>query len=232
MKFLISSILVRNKLERKLKYTEDKAMPHPEMLKTRSDWAVNSLNTLGLEPEIVFNEDFRLEDNMVLICNHRSFLDILIIESLMKKLHKKQSTFVAKKELKSSFVLGRLYTLFGALFIDRDNPRDFIKLLRQIKKIIKEFPKGNVFVIYPEGTRNKNKDINSIEVFKEGFLKIANQTKVNILPVFIEGGVESYFENVGGDKRKIKVRVGAIIETENKSVKDIENIYKQSFNLK
>lgn len=230
-KFAFLSYLIKRDLEKILKNEENKSKPNPKMLNIRKAWAQKSLEIIGLKPEIIFDEDFRLEDNMVLICNHRSLLDILLIEYLVGKLSNKKSTFVAKKELKSNFLFGRLYELFGALFIDRKNPRDFIKTLRTIKNIKKEYPTGNMFVIYPEGTRLKNSGTKEIGEFKEGFLKIAHQTKTNILPVFIDGGVESYFEDYDKEKGPIKIKVGSIIQSENTTVDAIEIDYKKKFNL-
>lgn len=230
-KFLYMSFMVKRRLEIILKDKEDKALPHPEMVAEKKKWALNALKIIGLQPELVFDKDFRLEDNMVLICNHRSFLDILLMEFLIYSLSEKESTFVAKKELETSFILGRLYTLFGTLFIDRSKPRDFVKLLKQIKKVLSYKQKGNMFVIYPEGTRNADMDKNAIGEFKEGFLKIAQQTKCNILPVFIEGGVESYFENYDGKKTKIKIKVGSIMESKEATANEIEEQYKKIFEL-
>jgi len=83
---------------------------------------------------IKYAEGFKLEDNLLIISNHRSFLDILILEQSLQTLNKKNTTFIAKKELKTTPLIGKVIELMNVLFIDRNNPRDFINLLKKIKE--------------------------------------------------------------------------------------------------
>jgi len=174
---------------------------------------------------IKYAEGFKLEDNLLIISNHRSFLDILILEQSLQTLNKKNTTFIAKKELKTTPLIGKVIELMNVLFIDRNNPRDFINLLKKIKERLKEQPKGNLFVIFPEGTRNKEQT--KFGNFKEGYLKIAEKNKLNILPVYIKGNPEKYLEQYDGSKPKIEVFIGNIINVKDKKAEDIEKEYKE-----
>lgn len=229
--FVYYTVLVRVRVEKVLEKRKEKSRPYPEVKRWRNLWTKASLKAVDVRYSFSFGEDFRLEDNMVVISNHRSFLDILLIEQLIQRLDGKTSTFVAKKELMSFPVMGRLIVLLGALFIDRSVPRDFVKLVSSVKKILKEHPHGNMFVVFPEGTRNKGKDKRSLGVFKEGFLKLSQSQNLNILPVFIEGNVENYLEDVGLPQQDIDVKVGSVIKTEGKTLSEVVELYKAQFRL-
>jgi len=229
---MIYSLYTRYILNKILRDKPDNTFPFDSVKPFKKKWSKGSLDIVGLDPIYHFGDDFRLEDNLVIICNHRSFLDILVVETLIHKLSNKKSTFIAKKELESSFIFGKLYKMFGSIYIDRDKPRDFIKLIKRMKLILTKYPKGNMFVIYPEGTRNKNYDNQTVEEFKEGFLKMSQKLNLNVLPVFIDGNIENYFENVPRPKKEINVYVGDIIKiNENISAVEVQKIYKKSFNI-
>ena len=227
IKFIIVSIRLKNRLKKNKNKNEKNR-------KEKHQWSKFIINLLEVDfnkdSSIEYSKDFRLEDNLLLISNHRSFLDILIIEQVIQKLNNKNSSFIAKKELLKIPIVGNIIKSFGTLFIDRGNPRDFITLLKTIKKQLKETEKDNIFVIFPEGTRDRiinNKGMNS---FKEGYLKIAQKNSLNILPIFIEGNTENYLENIGEQKNPIKVHIFNIINIENKTNEEIENKYNEEVN--
>jgi 1-acyl-sn-glycerol-3-phosphate acyltransferase len=70
----------------------------------------------------------------------------------------------------------------GNLFIDRDDPRDAVHLMREA---VRRIAKGQVVVIFPEGTRSSD---GAIGEFKPGAFYIARKAGVPILPVYIDGG--------------------------------------------
>ena len=72
----------------------------------------------------------------------------------------------------------------GAYAIDRDDVRQSMKV---IQKVSQEVAAGKNFLIFPEGTRSKNK--NQVGSFKGGTFKAATKAKCPIVPVAI---IDSY----------------------------------------
>jgi 1-acyl-sn-glycerol-3-phosphate acyltransferase len=79
----------------------------------------------------------------LLVCNHLSYLDILVLVSLTP------AVFVSKSEVKNWPVFGWFARLSGTLFVDRTRRRDVTRMNSEIQRTLAE---GNVVVLFPEGT--------------------------------------------------------------------------------
>ena len=116
------------------------------------------------------------EQSFVLTPNHQSFMDsVTFIELLEQK-----STFVAKKESKKYLLIGKAIGSIDGLFLDRDNLRQEIELMKQVRQSLKT--ENRKWVIFPEGTRSKNED-HALNEFKAGSFKMAMSSGVDIYPV-------------------------------------------------
>lgn len=91
------------------------------------------LRVLGTPPEPPF----------LLVTNHLSYLDVVVLASLVPGL------FVAKAEVRRWPLLGPICRGFGTIFIDREDRRDLSRVLGEIEKAL-EYGEGVVF--FPEGT--------------------------------------------------------------------------------
>lgn len=84
------------------------------------------------------------EEGGILIANHRSYLDVVILFSRFPLI------FVAKQEIKNWPVVGLLARYAGTIFIDRENPGTIRKQIRIIQKRIDQqfwlcfFPEGQI----------------------------------------------------------------------------------------
>ena len=145
-----------------------------------------------------------LEDQpAVYIMNHRSIFDIIIAYTLMKR----KTGFIAKKELKKAPFLAQWIALNHGLFMDRTNIREGLKTIMQGIDYINE---GFSMVIFPEGTRNKDKESHtSLLPFHGGSFKLAERTGVPIIPV-VFWNTEDCFENHKPFLKAadVKVRIG------------------------
>jgi len=96
------------------------------------------------------------------ICNHTSWLDILIFMSLIG------SGFLAKIDVKNYPLIGLIAEYLGSVFVDRDN-KDTIKgtidLVIEKQKNIFSGKDLSKFMIFPEGTTSNNTGILD---FKQG----------------------------------------------------------------
>jgi lyso-ornithine lipid O-acyltransferase len=79
----------------------------------------------------------------LLVCNHLSYLDILVLASLTP------AVFISKSEVKHWPVFGWCARLGGTLFVDRTRRRDVTRMNAEIERSLAG---GNVVVLFPEGT--------------------------------------------------------------------------------
>ena len=86
---------------------------------------------------------------LVLAGNHTSYLDIIILGSIMP------ISFIAKEEIKNWFLFGFLAKMQNTIFIKRKN----YKTLESLKTINDELDSKNAIVLFPEGTTNTGKKI-------------------------------------------------------------------------
>ena len=112
--------------------------------------------------------------------NHQSAFDALAVITILKK----PTSFVCKKEIYKFFMLGRAARCLEAEFMDRDDLRQSLKVMMRVKD---DLAAGNKnWVIFPEGTRNKE-IISPLGEFHHGSFKPAMGAKVPIVPVAIYG---------------------------------------------
>ncbi len=79
----------------------------------------------------------------LLVCNHLSYLDILVLVSLTP------AVFVSKSEVKHWPVFGWFARLAGTLFVDRTKRSDVTRMNALIENSLAT---GNILVLFPEGT--------------------------------------------------------------------------------
>ena len=96
---------------------------------------------------------------ILIISNHASYLDIIILGSLYK------TSFIAKKEISKWPLLGILAKLQNTIFIDRR----VSSLKNQENQIIKHLNEKKNLVIFPEGTSS---DGNRVLPFKSSLFNI------------------------------------------------------------
>ncbi|WP_168338498.1 lysophospholipid acyltransferase family protein [Candidatus Hepatobacter penaei] len=78
----------------------------------------------------------------VFVANHISYMDILVLGSLIK------AGFIAKKEVKRWPIIGSAARMMGTLFISRHRNT----LMKELKELTKRLTRGEKFILFPEGT--------------------------------------------------------------------------------
>ena len=143
---------------------------------------------MGMEIILTGLKTFPCEQSFMLTPNHQSFMDALnMIEILDQK-----STFVAKKEAKKYVLVGKAITSIDCEYLDRDNLRQEIELMKKIKVSLKE---DNLkWIIFPEGTRNKTSKL--LLPFKFGTVSMAQKTNATIIPFGIIGDYKFRSKNL------------------------------------
>ena len=114
----------------------------------------------------------------VLVANHQSIVDIPMLLAAFPR----PVWFLAKRELGEIFLFGAAMAAAGNLFIDRDDPRDAVRMLREAGGRLRD---GQLMVVFPEGTRSGD---GSIGEFRPGAFYLAQKSGAPVVPVFIDGG--------------------------------------------
>jgi 1-acyl-sn-glycerol-3-phosphate acyltransferase len=112
----------------------------------------------------------------VIISNHQSLLDILLINCLRYKFK-----WISKIENFNIPVIGWYLKMADYIIVDRQNEESKIEMLAKSYNFLK---KGISIMIFPEGTRSLN---NEIGFFKRGAFQLALEADIPILPVLIDG---------------------------------------------
>lgn len=124
--------------------------------------------------------DLPSDPSFILTPNHQSFMDAICLIDFMKQ----NTTFVAKKESKKYFYVGKAIGSIDCLYLDRNNLRQEIEVMKKIKQSLLE--ENRKWIIFPEGTRTREKDY-SMNEFKAGSFKMAVSARVDIYPVALWG---------------------------------------------
>jgi 1-acyl-sn-glycerol-3-phosphate acyltransferase len=112
----------------------------------------------------------------VIISNHQSIIDILLIDCLRYRFK-----WISKIENINVPVLGWYLRMAGYITVNRGNEESKAEMLTKSYLCLK---RGTSVMIFPEGTRSTDKEIG---FFKRGAFQLAIQADVPILPILIDG---------------------------------------------
>lgn len=119
------------------------AVQTPWQNRFKRRWSHALLGALGIEFEPAPQLPAALPDHGLVVANHISFTDILVINALLP------CTFVAKAEIAAWPLLGSLVRRSGTLFIERGNRR---AAHATQDAIAEHLSAGERVAIFPEGT--------------------------------------------------------------------------------
>lgn len=147
------------------------------------------------------------EQNKILYAmNHRSLLDIIVMEHLFSK-HDKNGVWIAKEELFAP-IYGGFFEYSGCLSVNLESKKGLLSFFKKIKSTLLKVDDLNIY-IFPEGERHKGEGI--LE-FQSGAAKIAKANRLDVVPVFINDTLESVLKNAPYKERKIvHIHIGDIV---------------------
>ncbi|WP_270976647.1 lysophospholipid acyltransferase family protein [Campylobacter helveticus] len=140
--------------------------------KIRRLWAKTQKPILSYKIELLGEFD---EEAQMIIMNHQSALDIIALESI----YPKNLCWIAKKELGEIPVFKIAIKKPKLLCIDRKNPRDLVRVLKDAKERLEA---GRILAIFPEGTRSKNEKMLK---FQSGAKILSEKLNLKVQPVLI-----------------------------------------------
>ncbi|MCX6333896.1 MAG: lysophospholipid acyltransferase family protein [Bacteroidia bacterium] len=112
----------------------------------------------------------------VIICNHMSILDILLVMCLRYRFK-----WISKIENDKLPIIGWYLKLADYITVNRGDKESKEKMMEGSYKCLKE---GSSIMLFPEGTRSTD---NQIGFFKRGAFQLALAAQVPVLPVLIDG---------------------------------------------
>lgn len=197
-----------------------------EKTRLRLEYAEKLMTRLHIEVEFEGADKLVSGGQYLVISNHRSIIDPLIIEIALQHLGV-HGLWIAKKELYNSFFFGMFTRNAGTILLDRDS-KQMSSFFKDIKASVAD---GNSIFVFPEGTRNKTESV--LAEFKEGSQIIAIKNRLPILPVFIKTNanevlMESLKNNTQG--LKVVIEIGDLIDYKDRS-QTLEELYKARFNI-
>ncbi len=141
----------------------------------------------------------------ILVANHASYLDFLVIPSIISAKIGRLTTILAAKELTKHRVLGIFAGNDDCILIDRKSLNSQIET-KFYKDSLKALKQGKLLLLFPEGTRSLD---GKVQPWKPGFVRLASRAGVPIVPIAVKGTFDMLpkggrFVKFG---RKIKVHI-------------------------
>lgn len=162
-----------------------------------SFWGVLYLWTNPFWPlRIEGRENIGRDQVYVMVSNHQSMLDILVLHALFvhfKWVSKKQNAWIP--------LIGWAVVLNRYVLFDRASRGGSLKMMRDCRR---HLSRGSSLMIFPEGTRSLD---GRLRPFKEGAFRLALQERLPILPIILDGTGESLPKRGFALRKKTPIRV-------------------------
>ena len=131
------------------------------------------------------------EGPCVLVCNHVSFVDALVIGGCIQR----PVRFVMDHRIFKIPVLNFVFRTAGTIPI-ASAKEDAVMLEKAYERIDAYLKEGEIVCIFPEGRITDNGDLYP---FKKGITRIIERTPVPVIPMALRGLWGSFFSRWGGD---------------------------------
>lgn len=132
------------------------------------------LRAIGLDLQVHHRaQSKKIRGGTLLVANHLSYLDILILASIRPML------FISSVELAHTFFLGHLAKLGGTVFVERRSPAFLPQELAKVAHLLR---RNFVVVLFPEAGTSDGEEIRP---FKSALFQAAVQAGTRVQPACI-----------------------------------------------
>ena len=174
----------------------------------RNIWSNIIMYGMGFYPEIKFKQHIKKGKSYMLVSNHKSMIDIMLMLSLSKD----PIVFVGKKELEKIPLFGYFYRRV-CILVDRSSPESRKEVYT---KAIKRLDTGISVCIFPEGGVPDPGVI--LDKFKNGAFSLAIQFQIPIVPITFLDCEKKFpyffaYNHFYGSPGKLRANVHEFIET-------------------
>ena len=156
---------------------------HADMVQLRIvQWGLKCVAFIsGVKLTVIGEENVPRDEPVLYIGNHRSFFDVVVTYARCPGL----TGYITKDGVNKVPIFRIWMKRLHCIFLKRDDMKEGLKV---ILKAIEYVKSGISICIFPEGTRNKDRDNpTSLLPFKEGSFKIASKTGCKIVPMALIG---------------------------------------------
>lgn len=139
------------------------------------DWSASTLKVLGIHliHESPFHQNKSSHAPLMLVANHISWIDALIIQTIQP------SVFVAKSEIRHWPIVGGIAKGCGVVFVDRSSPSSARRMVDDVSSALHH---GYCVAGFPEGTSSEG---SSVSLFHANLFEAAINHHVQIQPLAI-----------------------------------------------
>lgn len=192
----------------------------------RNIWSSVILYGMGLFPKIEYKEPFEKGKNYMLVANHKSMIDVM----LMLKVSKSPFIFVGKKELLKIPVFGYIYKR-AAIMVNRDSADSRKAVYGHARRRLSQ---GLGICIFPEGAVF-GPDV-KLAPFKNGAFRFSTDFQIPIVPMSFLDCEKRYpfhfsYNHFVGGPGILRVRVHNHISTKGKGLADMKDLKKEVYDL-
>jgi 1-acyl-sn-glycerol-3-phosphate acyltransferase len=150
----------------------------------------------GAGPAVQGIERIPADGSYVVLCNHSSYLDGLVLASVLPK----PVAFVVKEELRGNFFTRIFLTRIGCLFVERF---DRARGVEDARQVIDRLRHGSSLAVFPEGTLHR---MPGLLPFHLGGFLAAVETSRPVVPVTLRG-TRSILRDESWFPRRGRIRV-------------------------
>jgi 1-acyl-sn-glycerol-3-phosphate acyltransferase len=193
---------------------------YPLFFKIARIWAKIILTGMGFNYKISGAAIFEEGKSYVLVANHTSMTDIMLMLVLVKN---HPFVFVGKKELAQIPIFGFIYKRV-CILVDRNSSKSRFQVFERAQKRIQQ---GLSICIFPEGGVPEEHIV--LDEFKDGAFRIAIEHQLPIVPmVFYDNKKRFSYTFFSGSPGKMRAKILPIILTQGKTLGDKNDLKQQA----
>ena len=195
---------------------------YPLFFKIARIWAKIILLGMGFNYKISGQDVFEEGKSYVLVANHTSMTDIMLMLVLVKN---HPFVFVGKKELAQIPIFGFIYKRV-CILVDRSSSKSRFQVFERAQKRIQQ---GLSICIFPEGGVPEEHIV--LDEFKDGAFRIAIEHQLPIVPmVFFDNKKRFSYTFFSGSPGKMRAKILPLIVTQGKTLNDKNELKQQTRN--
>ncbi len=141
----------------------------------KKNWALEVLDIIGFKIHTYGKP--HLSNNLILVGNHISYLDIIVLFAVYP-----DCVFLAKSEVRRWPIIGPAAKKIGTLFVQRDSKQSREDSRNKIHSLLSSNFQTTQIAVFPSGTTTLNED----KPWKKGLFEVAKSTNTLIQPFKIQ----------------------------------------------
>mgnify|MGYP001115794193 CR=1 FL=1 len=151
----------------------------------------------------------------VLVANHQSLLDILVLFGLFRPFK-----WVSKQEVFRVPVIGWNMALAGYLSLRRGKKGSITRMMRECRD---QLQRGSSVLMFPEGTRSPD---GRMRKFRQGAFTLAQDAGVQVVPIAVDGTHEALPKRgaIFRQSRPVPITVRVLQPVPHDAVADVEEL--------